>query len=237
VTPRHIVLLLPPMLANEARANTLVDRHTWHPEKPLIALVLDKDTLTVQRRYELPARFLFHIGNAWEDEAGTIRLDACVDNDATFAVKTARDIALGTANTPLTARPTMITLAANGRAEMAALPGNGEFPRTDPRRVGLRHRFTYGVIERGLARWDWETGARDTFDHGPDTWSEEPVFTPRPGSSNEADGWLVATLLNFRAARTELCIFDASRVSAGPVARLACPYALPLGFHGALVPA
>jgi carotenoid cleavage dioxygenase len=44
-------------------------------------------------------------------------------------------------------------------------------------------------------------------------------------------------MLNFRAARTELCIFDASRVATGPVARLACPYALPLGFHGAFVPA
>jgi carotenoid cleavage dioxygenase-like enzyme len=236
VTSKHVVLLLPPMLGDApGEPKSLVDRYRWHADRPLQILVLDKNDLTIRRRYELPARFLFHLGNAWEDEAGAIRLDAFLDDDATFAVKTARDLALGTADTPLTPRPTLITLAPDGRADMATLPGAGEFPRTDPRRVGLRHRFTYGVVDRGVARWDWESGTQDKFDYGPETWSEEPVFAPRPGASGEAHGWLVATMLNFRAARTELCIFDASRVSGGPVARFACPYALPLGFHGAFV--
>ncbi len=238
VTSKHVILLLPPMLGDAGgEPKSLVDRYRWHADRPFQILVLDKDTLTLQRSYELPARFLYHLGNAWEDETGTIRLDACLDNDATFAVKTARDLALTVASTPLTARPTMITLAANGRAAMDALIGVGEFPRTDPRRVGLQHRFTYGVITSGVARWDWETGARDNFEYGPDTWSEEPVFIPLPGANDETDGWLVATMLNFRAERTELCIFDARRVSDGPVARFACPYALPLGFHGAFATA
>jgi carotenoid cleavage dioxygenase-like enzyme len=237
VTPRHLVLLLPPMLRRDAPANTLVDRYAWHGDKPLIALVLDKNTLAVVRRYELPPRFLFHIGNAWEDGDGTIRLDAFTDADATFAVKTARDLALTLASPPPTARATLFTLHADGRATSAMLPGPGEFPRTDPRRVGLRHRFTYGVTNGGVARWDWEAGAQDRFAYGAETWSEEPVFIPRPGGSEESDGWLVQTTLNYRAARTELCVLDARRVSDGPIAKLTCPYALPLGFHGTFVAA
>jgi all-trans-8'-apo-beta-carotenal 15,15'-oxygenase len=235
VTPRHLVLLLPPMIASDTPADTLVDRYRWHADKPLIALVLDKNTLGLVRRYELPARFLYHIGNAWEDNDGTIRLDAFTARDATFATKTARDLALLIDNAPPTSRATLMTLHADGRATSAMLPGSGEFPRTDPRRVGERHRYTYGVTNGGVARWDWQTGTQDRHDYGDQTWSEEPVFIPRPGGTDESDGWVIQTTLNYRAARTELCILDARRVSDGPIAKLACLYPIPLGFHGAFV--
>ena len=237
VTSKHIILLLPPMNRSKSNASTLVDHYTWQPDKPLIALVLDKDTLTIQRRYELPARFLFHIGNAWEDEAGTIRLDAFLETDATFATKTARDLALVQTYAAPTARLNVITLPVDGRATMEALPGSGEFPRIDQRLVGRKHRYTYGVIANGVARWDLATGKQETFSYGPNTWSEEPVFTPRPDATDETGGWLTATALNYGAGRTELAVFDARRLSDGPIARLACPYALPLGFHGAFVTA
>lgn len=236
VTSKYVVLLLPPMLGNASGEPTsLIDRYRWHADRPLQILVLDKNDLAIRRRYELPARFLFHLGNAWEDEAGVIRLDAFLEDDATFAVKTARDLAQGVATSTPTARLTIITLSPDGRAEMATLPGRGEFPRTDPRRVGAKHRFTYGVIGGGIARWDWDSGKQTVFAYGADHWSEEPVFVPRPAGTDETDGWIVATALNQRAARTELAVFDAKRITDGPLARLTCPYALPLGFHGAFV--
>jgi carotenoid cleavage dioxygenase-like enzyme len=236
VTERHIVLLLPPMIADEAPAPTLVDRYRWHPDRPLIALVLDKNNFAVSRRYDLPARFLFHIGNAWEDRDGAIRLDAFLDADASFATTSARDLARLRAPAFNTARASLLTLGVDGRAEVATLPGAGEFPRVDPRRVGLRHRYTYGTGAGGVARWDWERGLQEGFDHGR-AWSEEPVFVPRPGGSAEDDGWLVHTVLRYDAGRTELAVFDARAIADGPVAILACPYALPLGFHGAFVAA
>ena len=235
ITPRHIVLLAPPMLAHDGPANTLVDRYGWRGDKPLTALVLDKNTLEIVRRHELPAHFLYHIGNAWEDTDGTIRLDACLDTDATFASKTARDLALGIAQAPLSPRPSLITLPASSTGSIAKLPGSGEFPRIDPRRVAMRHRFTHGVTQGGVATWDWEKGVSETYLHPPGTWSEEPVFVPRKGASGERDGWLVQTALDPHAGRTMLCIFDARRTQDGPIARLSCPYALPLGFHGAFV--
>lgn len=238
VTAKYVVLLLPPMHGDAGgEPKSLVDRYRWHADRPLQVLVLDKDTLTIQRRHELPARFLYHLSNAWEDASGTIRLDAFLSDDATFAVKTARDLSLGRANPDPTGRLTAITLAPGGGATLDVLPGTGEFPRMNPRHVGSQHRYTYGVIANGIARWDLATGKHETFSYGPDTWSEEPVFTPRQGATDETDGWLTATVLNYGLGRTELAVFDARRVSDGPITRLACPYALPLGFHGAFVAA
>ena len=94
-------------------------------------------------------------------------------------------------------------------------------------------RYTYGVVESGVARWDWDSGRTETFIHGADFWAEEPVFVPRGSRSGETDGWVLATRLNLRAEKTELAVFDARGLDDGPVALLACPYALPLGFHGA----
>jgi len=235
VTSRSIVLLLPPMLLGNAPARSLVDRYQWHGDEPLRIVVLDKADLTIRHTYELPARFLFHIGNAWEDASGTIRVDTFVDADATFAVKTARDLALGVAMSSPTARLVQFSLHPDGRAHMSAFPSHGEFPRINPLHAGTRHRYTYGVVDRGIARWDLESGEHEPFVLGANYWSDEPVFVPWPDAAAEDDGWVLATALNYGAGRTELNIFDAGRIPEGPVARLACAYALPLGFHGTFV--
>jgi carotenoid cleavage dioxygenase-like enzyme len=233
VTRSCIVLIAPPMIETTRPVSSLIDRFDWTPSEPLAIIVLDKADLSRQRVYELPARFLFHIGNAWEDAGGTIRIDALLYADARFATRASRDLALGRLAESPNARPTLLTLHANGRAEMSALAGAGEFPRVNPRRIGERHRYTYGVIESGLARWDWEGGRSETFIHGRHFWAEEPVFVPRQSRSGETDGWVLATRLNLRTEKTELCVFDARSLDGGPIAVLACPYALPLGFHGA----
>lgn len=234
ITTRHIVLLLPPMLSAGGPATTLVDRYAWRSDEPLRVLVLEKEDLARRRTYELPAKFLFHLGNAWEDDAGVIRLDAFLHNDASFATQVARDLTQGRYPGAPDARPTMIALYPDGRAQADVMDGSGEFPRIDPRRVGERHRYTYGVTgSGGVARWDWRSGRCETFVYGEQYWAEEPVFVPRSVASGEADGWVVATALNARTAKTELAVFDAGSIGDGPIALLSCPYALPLGFHGA----
>lgn len=233
VTRRHVVMLAPPMLMRDGPARTLVDRYAWRSEEPLRVIVLDKDDFAQRRIFELPAKFLFHIGNAWEDNDGTIRVDAFLHDDASFAIDDARDFLRGLDAGEPRARPAMIALRPDGRAEMEALDGRGEFPRVDPRRAGKRTRYTYSVINSGLARWDWRSGDGDRFVYGADYWSEEPIFVPRRPHGREEDGWIVATALNTRSEKTELAVFDARRLSDGPAAVLSCPYALPLGFHGA----
>ncbi|NOX81402.1 MAG: carotenoid oxygenase [Alphaproteobacteria bacterium] len=232
VTKNHVVLLMPPLLWSGGGASTLIDQYSWQADKPFQVLVMDKNDLSKRRLYELPAKYMFHMGNAWEDGDGVIRVDSFMFNDSRFATNTARELLQGQYSAPPESNLTMVTLYPDGRARLDALSGIGEFPRMDPRRVGHQHRYTYGISGSGVARWDWKTGRRSRYHYGADYWAEEPVFAPNPNRTGEDDGWVIATVLNTRKARTELSVFDARHIDAGPIATFACPYALPLGFHG-----
>jgi all-trans-8'-apo-beta-carotenal 15,15'-oxygenase len=59
----------------------------------------------------------------------------------------------------------------------------------------------------------------------------------RPGTTAEAEGWLVGTTLDTNTKRTQLHLFDARNLADGPVAVATLPYALPLGLHGSFKPA
>jgi all-trans-8'-apo-beta-carotenal 15,15'-oxygenase len=235
VTQNHIVLLAPPLIEAKRPATSLIDKFDWRPDLPFMAIVLDKHSLDVVRMFELPARFLYHVGNAWEDKDGTIRIDACLAKDLAFATRVARELPLGIFEEPPYAEPTLITLYANGRSEIAGVGRVAEFPTVDQRRVASRQRFTWTVLPHGLARWDWENGKHQRFDYGSQYWPEEPIFVPRDHSADEGEGWIVATRLNMKSRRSELVVFDASQLADGPLAIFENHYSIPLGFHGAFV--
>ena len=235
ITERFVILVMPPLLHTGAPAATVIDQHEWRADEPMRVAVIDKATLTVRSVYELPARFLFHIGNAYESADGEIRFDAFLSDDADFARHGARALAQGVYHDDPGARPCLIRLKPSGGASIEVHDGRGEFPQIDKRLATRRHDRLYGATPTGLGCWDWRTGEFASFDYGADHWSEEPLFVPKsPGGS---DGWLIATALNGAAARTELRVFDAQQLADGPVASFACPYALPLGFHGTFAPA
>jgi carotenoid cleavage dioxygenase-like enzyme len=84
----------------------------------------------------------------------------------------------------------------------------------------------------GVSVHDWETGTTDTFDFGESRMVEEFLFVPKPDRQGEADSWLIGPVLNLRTATSEICVFDAARVSDGPVCIWRGDRAWPLGFHG-----
>ncbi|HYE47223.1 MAG TPA: carotenoid oxygenase family protein, partial [Caulobacter sp.] len=63
----------------------------------------------------------------------------------------------------------------------------------------------------------------------------EPVFVPRGPDSPEGDGWILTLLYWPREAFSELAVFDAVDIEAGPVARAAAPRRIPFGFHANFV--
>ncbi len=79
---------------------------------------------------------------------------------------------------------------------------------------------------------NWENGHTDTFSFGLDRMVEEFLFVPKPGSTKERDSWLIGPVLNLKAKATEICVFDAAKVSDGPVCIWQADYSWPLGFHG-----
>ncbi|MNR66097.1 Lignostilbene-alpha,beta-dioxygenase isozyme III [compost metagenome] len=60
----------------------------------------------------------------------------------------------------------------------------------------------------------------------------EPVFVPRTADAAEGDGWLLAVAWRAQEQRSDLLVFDAMQLTAGPVAVARLPHRVPFGFHG-----
>lgn len=243
-TARHLVILLQPWVIDSFRM-PVAAAMAWKPELGTQVLVIDKDDLSKRRVFELPPFFFFHLGDAWEEADGTIRFDACVDDDPSGVAANAGALLRGQAVRAAPPRRALVTLGADGRAKLAREAASAEFPRGDARFAGQVRRYSVHVTNerpdrplfQGVAVRDWKADRDQVFDFGSRHLVEEMVFVPRPGSSRELDGWLVGTTVNLDARATELHVFDALRVNQGPIAAWRAPVALPVTFHGVFVQA
>lgn len=237
---RHLVIVLQPWVFDH-RGMPYATQFAWRPEMGTQVMVIDKANLTRTRIFELPGFSYFHLGDAWEDASGAIRFDVAAGKDVNFAVEGARVMVEGRGT--VSGEPStlsLVTLHADGGAEMVSSGVAAEFPKCDPRRAGLARRRTVHVagerggrpLPTGLAVQDWETGRSDAFLFGEDMIMEEANWVPKPGRSDETDAWLVAPAINLREGVTELHAFEAGRVADGPVASWRADVALPAGFHG-----
>jgi len=239
ITERHLVFLMPPLVMDRSRIeqNSFLDAHVWRPDLGMRVLVIDKDDFSQRKQFELPAAFLFHIGNAWEDGQGHIRLEYVHSDQPDFLFESARDVMRGHYTPTPAPRLAAVALDMNtGRATQEVLADQAEFPRIDPRLAGLRHRNLIHTTTQlagrplfsAIAITNVDTGASQRYDYGASRLVEEHVFVP----DRDGTGWLLGTSLDCKTARTYLSCFSAGRIADGPVAVAELPYALPLGFHG-----
>lgn len=241
-TRTHLILILQPWIQDRL-VMPYNNSFTWRPELGTKVLVLDKADLTRRRIYELPAVFAFHYGSAWEERDGTLRFDGCFSEDARFATENGKALMTGTWKPQAAATLGLVALRPDGRADLESTGIAAEFPRTDGRVAGLARRYTVHAagaapnapLFHGLASHDWKTGKSDAFDFGAHQLMEEAVFVARPGGTEELDGWLLAPSVNTRAKATELHVFDARQVAAGPLCTWRADRALPVSLHGAFV--
>jgi carotenoid cleavage dioxygenase len=92
-----------------------------------------------------------------------------------------------------------------------------------------------GGLFNTLGHFTWDNSTAETFWAGPCATFQEPAFIPRAGSTEEADGYLIALLNHLDELRNDVCIFDARNIAQGPVAVIHLPFKLRLGLHGNFV--
>lgn len=249
VTPRHIVVPLPPVGFDfTQRPADGRRRFPMQPGQPLRVLVLDKADITRQRLFELPPEMVFHVGNAHETRDGELVLSYVGAPDASFLDEGAVALLAGR---PQPGSPSQVRLVrlnlASGQAQVDTLASGGdvEFPRVHPQRIGLPtrwlltgaawpvpgHRRGSGLLH-GVQLLDTHTGRTRRHDYGAHTVAEEHVWLPKPGKTGELDAWLLGTTFDARRQATVLNLLDAAHIEDGPIAQAVLPYALPLGFHG-----
>ena len=121
-----------------------------------------------------------------------------------------------------------------------------EFPTVDGRRGGRAYRHAWSMTARpgwflfdGLVRLDVEGGPEQRFRCDDGVYLSEAPMAPRldGDGARDDDGWIVTITADVPRDRSECWIFDAARVSDGPVARLALPERICHGTHACWAPA
>jgi all-trans-8'-apo-beta-carotenal 15,15'-oxygenase len=249
LTERSMVIVLPSS-DMEGTAESFFGRIRARPDKPMQVIIIDRESLEIKRRAELPSGYWFHGGNAWEEKNGTVHFDISILPSAKI-IQDFRNYMRGDIqrDSGHKAIVNQVSISPTGKATMTAIAGDSEFPRIDPRFATRRNNFLYGVEKTssqshwfdGVRRMNLARGTIDRFTYGAEHLVEEHVFVPRHpdhrGSRTEGNGWLVGTTLHWPTRRTCFNILDAQHLSDGPIARAWLPMPAPLGFHGQFVQA
>src|SRR5919198_5347572 len=208
------------------------------------------DNPAAVRWHEIDPCFVFHVGNAHEDELGRVVLDGARYSPAdamsmwatfggAYPTRHAADAAAARGNAQWhrwVIDPTAGVIVDEQLDDRAV-----EVPTIDDERVGRRARYRYamsGWNARGaIVKYDTELGTTRVHDLGHDTLGGESVFvgSAAPGRA-EDDGWLLTIVTRRDGSASRLLVLDATDPSKAPVATIALPRAVPAGFHGSFVP-
>jgi carotenoid cleavage dioxygenase len=119
-----------------------------------------------------------------------------------------------------------------------------EFGMINGRHGGQPYRYCYSMTGEpgwflfdGLVRHDLQTGEEQHHAFGDGVFGSETPFAPRPGATEEDDGYLVTFTTDVGRDRSECLVFDARDITAGPLARVRLPERISSGTHSCWVPA
>jgi carotenoid cleavage dioxygenase-like enzyme len=243
VTEHHLLFPILPITGSMTRAMKGAPPYAWEPEKGAYVGVMRRDGAASDITWFRGENcYVFHVMNAWEDGSRIIADVMQFEEAPLFPHPD------GSPTDPAKSRARLcrwtFDLAGNtDRFTQTYLDDlTGEFPRIDDRRAGVKsgHGWyacthpdmpTFGALA-GIAHVDG-VGARRGKHLLPlgDTISE-PVFAARGDDAAEGEGWLLAVVWRAQENRSDLAVFNATDVAAGPVALVHLGHRVPDGFHG-----
>jgi len=248
ITEHFLVLVIGPAVLDldaMARGGGVL---RWEPELGTRIAVVPRDGSGGPRWIHTDAFWAWHFANAFEVSAGGDGAPA--DARVVLDFPWWSTLGMGQAGAePMRGALTRATLdPAGGSVVLEHLDDSPtEFPRIDDRLTGRAHRYltVAGVsgrhpLVRGehdrLIRYDMATGSSQGWDC--DAVIGEVCFVPRPGGTEELDGWYVtfATVFDDRRSARAL-VWDASDFPGAPVATVTLPQRVPNGLHGNWFPA
>lgn len=247
VTANHIVILVCPLHYEPGEnVENFLSAHNWHPQRATQVLVINKNDFSKVQRLELPAQWIFHFSNAWEDAQGVIRFEAPRAADPSLMNDTFRDIMAGqvTPSQPAFLTGYRIDTRKGHVSEEQLLSGGCEFPAVSTDLIGKQHDQLVFLSDNksphpGLNQVSLLTlrNAKDAhYQYPAELMPEEHLLVGTPDSKGHLP-YILGTALNYTAKRTEVYLFRSNALSDGPIASAALNYPLPLGLHGKFVAA
>ncbi|WP_194818223.1 carotenoid oxygenase family protein [Nocardia sp. XZ_19_385] len=243
VTEHYVVFPVTPLDISVQRAVAGGPMVAWDANRPTrLGLMPRRGTAADVRWFEAAPRHMMHQANVWEEDGRIIADVAAAEGTALFP---------DTDGTRRTHRQTQQSLrrwtidpaaATDVVREEILNDRDIQFPRPDDRRMTRASRYAFansnlhsvdGRVDGmdSVVRVDTDTGVDDIYHFGPGAAAGELIFAPRVGGVDELDGYAVTLVHRPGAAETELAVFDARDLSAGPLARVLIPFRIPSGFH------
>lgn len=213
----------------------------WNTGRPTkIAIMPREGTAAEVRWFEFDPRHMFHECNAWEED-GTIIADvAAANGTALFPDQDGNW--LTHAETKMSLRRWTIDIAKASMKEETLNDRDIQFPRPDDRMMTRKTRHSYGNMNLysvdgrvdgmdAVLHFDTESGREDFYHFGPGSAAGELVVAPRVGATHESDGYAMTLVHRANSPTSELAIFAATDIAAGPIATVRIPFRVPSGFH------
>ncbi len=245
ITQHYLVLIIGPAVLDLRAARAGGGALQWHPELGTRIAVIPRDGSSGPQWIQTDAFWAWHFANAYEVPApgpgdGSVGAPAVVVD---FPWWSNLGLALD-GGAPAHGAFTRARLdLGRGTVELAHLDHhNTEFPRVDDRLVGRPHRYVTVVGTSGshdlvpgehdrLVRYDLQTGTSQSYDC--DAAIGEVVFAPRPGGTEELDGYYLTFASALGDDRSSWAyVWDAATFPDRPMARVAIPQRVPNGLHG-----
>lgn len=248
LTDRYAIVSEHPLVVDPIKiplsGKPFIENFRWEPERGVRFTAVDRKTGRVAGRWTGQPSFCFHHVNAFDDEDGSIVVDFCAFPDAGIVEALALGERRSGAPAPdATLRRVRLVPGEPEAREVPMVSAPFELPRIDDRRKRKPYRYVWGVgvasggasdaefLDR-LVLADLDAG-RATEWHEPGTFPGEPVFVPRPGSTDEGDGVVLSVVLEPTRGASSLLVLDARTLT--ELARAAVPQHIPFGFHGGFV--
>lgn len=235
ITENYAIFFLQPAFLNPDASMT------WHEKTPLVVYVLPRNGDTSKARaYQTDPFFVFHFINAYEN-GDEIVIDYTRWKAYGNGIPGSAD---GDKQSCWLARM-IVNLSTGSVTEHIIDDRFNEFPRINDNLIGRRHRYAYvptrtrpgeGWMLNALFRYDYDKQSHVVQDYGSQIECGEPIFVPKPGGSDELDGWLLHLVSDWNRKHSELRIFDARDIGGDAIAVVELPRRVPHGIHGNWVP-
>jgi carotenoid cleavage dioxygenase len=242
VTDRHVVFPVLPVTGSLERAMEGKPAFAWEPEKGSHIGVMRRDgPVKDMRWFETGPCYLFHPMNAFSVGDRIVAHVMQFEEAPLFPHLDGSPPDPKKASAHLCEWVIDLTDEAGGVERRYLDDVSGEFPRLDERFSGLSYRHGYyaastepgaGLRFDAIAHHDFEKNERQLYALPPGDVTGEPVFVPRSSTAPEGQGYLLSVVYRGNENRSDLAVFDAENLSAGPIACAELPHRVPFGFHG-----
>lgn len=241
ITKNHAVFWTLPVVFSMDKLSTGLP-YTWDPSIPAkVGIIPLGGTNDQMEWFEVEPCMVFHAANAFESADGKVNIDVC----RLASAFDGKDLSQASLNE--LRRWTLTPGTKTAVKEDVRSDTKQDFPSIDRRYVGREHSHSWltrvtgreggiGIELSGITHRDEKAGKENVWDPNGRYGPGEVIFVPDSDKAAEGEGWVMTYGYDRTTDKSDLLIFEATDIAAGPVATVHLPVRVPYGFHGTWAP-